>query len=97
MQSWDTRICLVRDGGIGPFYVDALYEASSNLGRIVVESIRAYQIECGFIATLAMSAGAHQALSQCSRRVHPSTVNTHQQYSPVGLDLEVLKRPLKTP
>ena len=45
MQSWDTRICLVRDGGIGPLYVDALYEASGNLGRIVVESIRAYQIE----------------------------------------------------
>ena len=31
------------------------------------------------------------------RRVHPSTVNTYQPYSPIGLDLELLERPQETP
>ena len=31
------------------------------------------------------------------RRVHPSTVYTYQLYSPIGLELELLERPLKIP
>ena len=30
-----------------------------------------------------------------ARRVHPSTVQTHQPYNPIGLDLELPNEPLK--